>query len=929
MKKTIYLFLTLVLSSIASVFSQCPTVNFYLETYTYCAGSFSGYMDLSISGGTPPYTLEWNDGFTDFTETNISSNSTFIDISPVYDYGTITLTSITDANNCTTTLNEIAYYESGAPNLYWSTICYDDRKEITFDASYPEYFDFGPPYTVYTVVNGNNQQITLNSTIETYSYALSDEIYIEDIQDANFCYSPYGGFYMFAEDCFDNFILTRPTACSSNGRIRFTEYTSSDNWTFKWYKNGSLIPNSNTNDLSNIPAGIYTLEATNGTGYNFTKTMNLVETGSPTIAMSKTNSGCNKDNGTVKATLAGNYEFYWSNGAVGDSIFNLAPGQYTVTAKDLSGGCEVYGTVLVKDSCEKIISGLVFDDANTNGVQDAGEEGVSGITIQAGSKTTLTNPDGTYVLKFADYGTYDIAVAEFDLFNCTGTTIQSIPASSSTSIVLDISSPVSTGNDFALVGIDNDCQEVSGMVFNDKDENGSRDALNEKGLANITVYVTDGVETYSTKTNLNGSFSLYVPSGTGYKISARVNNVSQDDYLCTGTTVFKQTIPVGEGAITVPMADIMIGVKKITPMDVGVYTLRPDFGIYPDKVFKVWQDFKRLGDPNTDDCVLRIDFDPVLEFLESKTYTPTTVADDHVEWTFGAGEAPDFHCMEMFYNFEERTIANGMPLEWTATYTCIEPECDDNNSKSVTTYVRSNNILLKTGTFGDGPENMLIVETTNEGDITPADSVFSFALTTQNIGKDSLYHLVVRDTLSDLFDVNTVSTAFSSWPYTFTIIEPNILQWEFDDLKVPGSEVNFLESYGFLQYDIKTKAGMVEVNDVIEKEMYQVFNRTTTLKTPTYTETVQAKVNNTYSDVASELIVFPNPTTGDFSILIAAGTGALKTVSIKSVEGIEVQRFETTHNTIPVDGNSLPAGLYFVEVKQADKVVHSGKFIKH
>lgn len=55
------------------------------------------------------------------------------------------------------------------------------------------------------------------------------------------------------------------------------------------------------------------------------------------------------------------------------------------------------------------VSGIVFDDKNGNGLRDSGDAGLFGWTIQLGSKTAITDENGTYSFTNLTAGTYTIS----------------------------------------------------------------------------------------------------------------------------------------------------------------------------------------------------------------------------------------------------------------------------------------------------------------------------------------------------------------------------------------------------------------------------------------------------------------------------------------------------------------------------------------
>ncbi len=130
------------------------------------------------------------------------------------------------------------------------------------------------------------------------------------------------------------------------------------------------------------------------------------------------------------------------------SFANLAAGNYTVVETDPAGYVSTtdnsvpaavtpgistavnFGDQPIPGGNPASISGVVFNDANGNGTQDAGETGLSGVTVDllnSGSvvvATTLTAADGSY--SFTGLGPGIYTVRETDPSGMTSTTPNSV-----------------------------------------------------------------------------------------------------------------------------------------------------------------------------------------------------------------------------------------------------------------------------------------------------------------------------------------------------------------------------------------------------------------------------------------------------------------------------------------------------------------------
>ncbi len=145
------------------------------------------------------------------------------------------------------------------------------------------------------------------------------------------------------------------------------------------------------------------------------------------------------------------------------------------------------------------ITGLKFNDLNSNGSRDPGDPGLAGVTVfldtnlngtlDLGERSTVTDVNGNYSFVNLGLGTY--RVREVPQVGSTQTTSNpaDIVASSGNNI-----SGVNFGNflaGFQLISI-------GGLKFNDLNSDGVREA-GEPGLAGVTVFLD---------TNLNGLFDL-------------------------------------------------------------------------------------------------------------------------------------------------------------------------------------------------------------------------------------------------------------------------------------------------------------------------------------------------------------------------------------------------------------------------------------
>jgi serine-aspartate repeat-containing protein C/D/E len=288
----------------------------------------------------------------------------------------------------------------------------------------------------------------------------------------------------------------------------------------------------------NVDFGDFKLISIGGTKFQDTNGNGVQDAGEPglqgiTVFLDTNNNG-RLDAGEVSTTTdaAGNYTFV----NVGPGTFNVREVQqvgFTQTTANpgviaASSGSNVSG-VLFGNFQLISISGNKFQDTNGNGVRNAGEPGLQGITVfldannngklDAGELSTTTDVNGNYTFTNVGPGTYLVREVQQAGFTQTTANPAVIVASSGANVT-----GVLFGN-FQLISI-------SGNKFQDSNGNGIRNA-GETGLQGVVIFldtdnngVLDAGER-STTTDRNGNFT-FTNLGLG---SYRVREVGQVGFV--------------------------------------------------------------------------------------------------------------------------------------------------------------------------------------------------------------------------------------------------------------------------------------------------------------------------------------------------------------------------------------------------------------
>lgn len=353
----------------------------------YCS-SYTGSVNLTTTGGTPPYNYIWNYGQSTEDITNISAGDYSVTITdntgcsmvlhytvnnttnPLLGFQSVTVTDdycgegngsisfvpnvpgnyVFELNGVTggQPVNQFGGLSEGNYLLtIWETSCrYDTSLYIgnasTFSTSVNltgnEYCGACDGYIDLSVTPAGNYLYSWNNNVYTQdNFYLCAGVYSCTITNQSGCIE-YFSYEVFNITDFNAVPVVSNEVCgNSNGSIELELTGSFSGTTFLW-SNGSTQQN-----IYSLSSGIYTCTATNGAG--------CAVVISATVANNTDNFGvisyitddfCNEGQGIISLLVTGDpgpYDFLWNTGFTGDTLYNVQSGNYSVSITNLSSGC--------------------------------------------------------------------------------------------------------------------------------------------------------------------------------------------------------------------------------------------------------------------------------------------------------------------------------------------------------------------------------------------------------------------------------------------------------------------------------------------------------------------------------------------------------------------------------------------------------------
>ena len=234
-------------------------------------------------------------------------------------------------------------------------------------------------------------------------------------------------------------------------------------------------------------------------------TLDVGEPGLPGVPVTlETHDG---DVNSVQTDQAGNYRFAVPPGTdvritsagPGTGFYPTAP-ESGILRPPASGLFPGVNFGYSDDADAAVISGVVFDDANSNGQQDLGEPGLTGAIVTLdGDPSVTTSGDGLIT------GTFTFRVIE-EYFHAVHETN---PPGYRSTTPDDVNVEVTLGNGYHVEFGDTDNPDTAsiyGTVFDDLNGNGLQEAA-EPGLSGVVISVTVGGDVLTATTQAFGQYN--------------------------------------------------------------------------------------------------------------------------------------------------------------------------------------------------------------------------------------------------------------------------------------------------------------------------------------------------------------------------------------------------------------------------------------
>lgn len=213
----------------------------------------------------------------------------------------------------------------------------------------------------------------------------------------------------------------------------------------------------------------------------------------------------------------------------------------------------------------------------------------------------------------------------------------------------------------------------------------------------------------------------------------------------------------------------------------------------------------------------------------------------------------------------------------------------------------------------------------------------------QNVGTDTAFNIIVRDTLSEFLEPTSLEFGASSHPYRAELIGSNVLKFTFNNVQLPDSFVNVAASQGFVKFRVRQKPNLALGTKILNKAaIFFDFNApiitSRTFHTVGRSFLVSAIVDPPKAN-GIPIKVYPNPFTdlSTFELDVSPpdsykggglSLGIIRTFKLFDTMGRELRHEKFEGVKFVFERNGLSKGMYFFTIESGEKI-GSGKLLIH
>lgn len=332
-------------------------------------------------------------------------------------------------------------------------------------------------------------------------------------------------------------------------------------------------------------------------------------------------------------------------------------------------------------------------------------------------------------------------------------------------------------------------------------------------------------------------------------------------------------------------------------------------------------------DAFNDGCVpvsgqLQLTFDDSLVSFVSSSPAPSAVTGNVISWNFQGWTADSAHFTPHITFLTSVNAQIGDSVAFRTELTPLQNDFDSSNNEASYLFPIVN---------GFDPNDKTVYPTGKcEERYIDTDQKLTYQIRFQNTGNSEAININIVDQLDPNLDIRSVKIIARSHPCWTEVLANNTLKFHFDEIHLIDSTANEALSHGYLVFEVALNQALQPAHNTPvsnHAEIYFDFNPaviTNTVSNTIYrnagTELEDYICNPGPASQVSATTVYPNPTTGNLTLLFFNAEKTIKSVELIDNQGRRVIDYPSVDSDeLLIDMNNLTSGTYLLRVTYPDR----------
>ena len=379
---------------------------------------------------------------------------------------------------------------------------------------------------------------------------------------------------------------------------------------------------------------------------------------------------------------------------------------------------------------------------------------------------------------------------------------------------------------------------VSGCIYRDYNQNEVKDPDDLPLAQQKVMLLPDSIITF---TNTDGTYRIAAPPGE-YEVQFIPDYPWEID---NSPAIYDVTLTVGDET----GFDFRVtAAEEVTDLQVFLNEGFPRC----NQISYNWINYWNYG-TETESGEVRLGIDPLTSFVSANPQ-PDYSDGDTLVWAF-----TDLQPLA----FEQIYVQLQMPNELYSDSIIVTQAFIDKSGVRM-----DSSIAIQTILCAYDPNDKM---GNSSGEVQNGQSLLAdpleYTIRFQNTGNDTAFTVIIRDTLDAQLDWNSFEVTGASHAMETSLRPDGALEFLFEDIMLPDSNINEPASHGFVSYRIRVKDDLLSPV-LIENTAYIYFDLNAAIVTNTTVNVLVDEFVGVYGPTGSklELTAFPNPTSGEVFI---------------------------------------------------------------